>query len=94
MGRGTPLGARRLPKVRLVSDNERMSVAEYKALLERGEKPKGKPRRGAEAGNPYRGLTCRHCGLPVKTTDSPTDHHAAITEGKARYTVEHLECRG
>ena len=68
---------------------ERMSSAAYRALLERGEKPKGKPRRGAEAGNPYRGLRCVICGQPVLASDAPVQHHTNLETGEV--WVKHLE---
>ncbi len=71
-----------------MTDNDRVSVAEYRAILAGTEKPPSKPRRGAIAGNPYRGLRCVICGQRVLASDAPVQHHTNLETGEV--WVKHL----
>jgi len=68
-----------------------MTSAEYRRLrAEHEERDKAsQPRRGAIAGNPYRGLRCVVCGQRVLASDAPVQHHTNLETGEV--WVKHLE---
>ncbi len=79
-----------------MTENERVSLEQYRAILAGTEKPPKStksPRRGAIAGNPYRGLKCPRCGEKVLASHAPAMFHADVTDGHAEYTAQHLNCQ-